>query len=139
MDSLPHWVINRTFHVNDLLHPAQKGCARDQLDYVDHLLLNNRIWHQVKSKNRSLSISCLDYKKAYDSVPHNWIVWCLQLFRVHPALIHCIHHLLSLWSTTLYLRMPGTAPVQLAAVSISCGISSRHTKSVAILRCIEPT
>jgi len=69
------------FQVNSLLHPAQKGCARGQLGCVDHLLLNNRIWHQVKSKNRSLSVSWLDYKKAYDSVPHNWIVWCLHLFR----------------------------------------------------------
>ena len=39
--------------VNNVLHPTQKGCARGQLGCVDHLLLNSRIWHQVKSKNHS--------------------------------------------------------------------------------------
>jgi len=47
--------------VNDILHPTQKGCARTQLGCTDHLLLNNRIWHQVKSRNQSLSVAWLDY------------------------------------------------------------------------------
>ena len=57
--------------INNILHPAQKGCARGQFGCTDHLLLNSQIWHQVKSKNRSLSIAWLDYRKAFDSVPHN--------------------------------------------------------------------
>ena len=61
--------------VNDILHPAQKGCARNQLGCTDHLLLNSRIWHQVKTNNHSLSVVWLDYRKAYDSVPHNWILF----------------------------------------------------------------
>ena len=129
-------LLAKHIQVNSLMHPAQKGCARGQLGCVDHLLLNNRIWHQVKSKNRSLSVSWLDYKKAYDSVPHNWIVWCLQLFRVHPTLIYCIQHLMSLWSTTLYLRMPDTSPVHLTAVPISCGIFQGDTLS-PLLFCVS--
>lgn len=70
--------------VNDVLHPAQKGCARNQLGRTDHLLLNNRIWHLVKSRNQSLSVAWLDYRKAYDSVLHNWVLCCLRLFHFHP-------------------------------------------------------
>ena len=71
--------------VNEVLHPAQKGCARGQLGCVDHLLLNSDLWCQVKSKNRSLAVAWLDYRKAYDSVPHNWIIRCLRLFHIHPT------------------------------------------------------
>ena len=85
--------------VNDILHPAQKGCARNQLDCTDHLLLNSRIWYQVKANNRFLSVAWLDYRKAYDSVPHNWLLFCLQLFRFHPVIVQCIAHLMPLWST----------------------------------------
>ena len=124
--------------VNDILHPAQKGCARNQLGCTDHLLLNSRIWHQVKSKNRSLSVAWLDYRKAYDSVPHNWILFCLQLFHFHPVIVQCIAHLVPLWSTTLYLNMLGSAPREISATSVRCGIFQGDTLS-PLLFCITLT
>ena len=122
--------------VNNILHPAQKGCARGQFGCADHLLLNSRIWHQVKSKNRSLSIAWLDYRKAYDSVPHNWILCCLKMFQFHPTILQCIGHLLALWNTTLFLRMPNRDPVKLATVSIRCGIFQGDTLS-PLLFCLS--
>jgi len=83
-------IVLRHCVVNNVLHPAQKGCARGEFGCIDHLLLNSHIWKQVKSKNRSLSVAWLDYKKAYDSVPHNWIICCLQLFRFHTTIVKCI-------------------------------------------------
>jgi len=101
------------------MHPAQKGCAEGQLGCTDHLLLNSHIWRQVKSKNRSMSVAWLDYKKAYDSVPHNWIIYWLQLFQFHPTIISCIENLIPLWSTTLFLQMPQQDPVRIANVSVT--------------------
>ena len=120
---------------NNILHPAQKGCARGQLGCTDHLLLNSRLWHQVKSKNRSLCIAWLDYKKTYDSVPHNWILYCLRLFQFHPTVVQCVECLLGLWSTTLYLGMPKCDPVKLVDVSIRCGIfqGDHHTQPFVVL------
>ena len=89
--------------------------------------MNSRIWHQVKSKNRSLSIAWLDYRKAYDFVLHNWILCCLEIFQFHPAILRYIGHLLALWNTTLFLRMPNCDPVNLATVSIRCGIFQGDT------------
>jgi len=123
---------------NEVLHPAQKGCARGQLGCEDHLLLNSHIWHQVKSKNCSLAIAWLDYKKAYDSVPHNWIVHCLWLFHFDSTIITCIERLLPLWSSTMFLQLPGSAPVELMDVSVRCGIYQGDFLSPLLL-CISLT
>ena len=68
---------------NQLIHPAQKGSAKGQHGCSDHPSLTNRIWHQVHSRNCSMSVAWIDYKKAFDSVPHNWIIKCLRLLTFH--------------------------------------------------------
>jgi len=125
----------RHCELNNILHPAQKGCVRGQFGSTDHLLLNSRLWHQVKSKSRSMSVAWLDYRKAFDSVPHNWIIYCLQLYQFDPVVIKCIENLLHLWRTTLFLRMPHSDPVKLLEVSVKCGIFQGDTLS-PLLFCI---
>jgi len=57
------------------------------------------IWHQLKSKNCSLAVAWLDYKKVYyDSVPHNWIAHCLQLLHFDSPIISCVEKLLPLYT-----------------------------------------
>jgi len=114
---------------NQLIHPAQKGCAKGQYGCTDHLLLTNQIWHQVHSENRSLSVTWIDYKKVLDSVPHNWIIECLHLFNFLPTLICCLQHLMPLWRTALFLQLPHATPVQLSSVSVKCGIYLGDTLS----------
>jgi len=40
-------------------------------------------------------------KKAYDSVPHDWIAHCLGVFKVHEKIIQLLKKAMSLWSTKL--------------------------------------
>jgi len=82
-----------------------------------------------------MSVAWLDYKKAYDSVPHNWIVHCLKLSQFHPTIIACIEKLVTLWKTTLYLQMPDSDVTKLSSVSIKCGIFQGDTLS-PLLFCI---
>ena len=35
----------------------------------------------------------LDYKKAFDSVPHEWLLYALQIAKVSAQLIEAIKHL----------------------------------------------
>ena len=46
----------------------------------------------------------LDYRKAFDSVPHTWIIECLKLAKVHPVLVRAIEMLTRNWSTKLQLQ-----------------------------------
>ena len=47
----------------------------------------------------------LDYRKAFDSVPHAWIIIeCLKLAKVYPVLVRAIEMLTRNWSTKLQLQ-----------------------------------
>lgn len=39
-----------------------------------------------KSKHKNLSMAWVDYQKAYDSVPHSWLIQCLQLHGISSVL-----------------------------------------------------
>ena len=48
----------------------------------------------------------LDYKKAFDSVPHSWLIKSLELAKVSSTIIKAIERLTETWSTNAYLRTP---------------------------------
>ena len=121
---------------HQLIHPAQKGCSRGQYGCIDHLLLTNSVWHQVRINHRCMSVAWIDYRKAYDSVPHNWLLQCLRLFGFPSVLVNCLERLFPLWRTTLFLQMPSTAPQQLATMSVRCGIFQGDTLS-PLLFCLS--
>ena len=43
--------------------------------YIDTVVIK-----EVKSKNKNLATPWIDYEKAYDMVPHSWVIECLDLF-----------------------------------------------------------
>ena len=65
-----------------LLPEEQKGCRKGSRGTNDLLYIDRAIIKEVKSRNRNLAMTWIDYKKAYDMVPHSWIIECLDLFGV---------------------------------------------------------
>ena len=47
---------------------------------------------------------CIDYKKAFDSVPHAWIIKSLQIHKVSPVLINFLSTSMHKWNTKLLLN-----------------------------------
>ena len=58
----------------------------------------------AKEKHKNLFMSWIDIKKAYDSVPHDWILFCLKSYGVHPKIIEFLQHAMGLWSTKLTIN-----------------------------------
>ena len=65
-----------------LLSEKQKGCRKGSRGTNDLLYFDWAVMKEVKSRNKNLAIAWIDYKKAYDMVPHSWIIECLDLFGV---------------------------------------------------------
>ena len=64
------------------LPEEQKGCRKGSSGSNDLLYIDRAVIKEVKSRNKNLAMAWIDYKKAYDMVPHSWIIECLYLFGV---------------------------------------------------------
>ena len=70
---------------------------------VDKLPINKMIYKEVKECRKNLITVWLDYKKAFDSIPHAWIIKSLQLAKILDMIIEAIGMLMIKWRTKLHL------------------------------------
>ena len=89
--------------VNYILPFEQKGCRRRARGCKDHLLLDKAIVEDCKRRKKKASYMWIDYKKAYDSVPHSWLVRILQLYKIDDTTCNFITHLMPVWRTKIHL------------------------------------
>ena len=54
-----------------LLPEEQKGCREGSRGTNDLLYINRAVIKVIKSRNKNLAMVLIDYKKAYDMVPHS--------------------------------------------------------------------
>ena len=90
--------------INNVLPVEQKGCSKGSYGCKDPLLINKAIIETTKSKKRNLTTAWIDYKKAFDSVPHTWILKCIELFKISPIIREFMKSSMKKWMTTLYLN-----------------------------------
>ena len=99
------------------MHKRAKG-AKDQL------LIDSMVMNEAKKRHKNLQMLWVDYKKAYDSVPHSWILECLRMTKAHPSLCKFVKCSMQLWKTDLTVN--GN---HLSTINIRCGIFQGDTFS----------
>ena len=57
-------------------------CRKDSRGTNDLLFIDRAVIKEVNSRNNTLAVDWIYNKKAYDMVPHSWIIKCLNLFGV---------------------------------------------------------
>ncbi|XP_063689218.1 uncharacterized protein LOC134822241 [Bolinopsis microptera] len=70
-----------------LLPPEQKGCKKKSRGCNEQLMIDKLILKNCKRRKRNLNMTFIDYKKAYDSVPHSWILSCLTMCGISSSII----------------------------------------------------
>ena len=85
------------------MRPEQRGGKKGCDGCKDQLMINNAILENCKKRKKKLSTAWIDYKKAFDGVPHSWILKCLQMYKIHPVLITFIEESMSQWNTNMTL------------------------------------
>ena len=106
---------------NDILPFEQKGIRRKSRGCKDHLLLDKFICEEAKRKKRNLSMMWIDYKKAYDSVPHTWLTKILTLYKIDSTTSNFIISLMPQWKTKMILPFKDGC-VSIKDININRGI-----------------
>ena len=92
-------------HLEDqgIMAKEQRGGKKDCYGCKDQLMINNAILENCRKKQKNLSTAWIDYKKAFDSVPHSWIIKCMEMYKVHPMLTTFIKTTMNDWKTNMTL------------------------------------
>ena len=84
-----------------LLPEEQKGCRKGSRGTNDLLYIDRAVIKEVKSRNKNLAMAWIDYKKAYDMVPHSWIIECFNLFGVAENIKSLLVNSMEKWKVML--------------------------------------
>lgn len=63
----------------ELLVDEQKGCRKKSRGTKDQVIIDKAVMEDCRRRQRDLAMVWVDYRKAYDMVPHEWIEKCLDL------------------------------------------------------------
>ena len=67
---------------NHLLPEEQQGCRRKSKGMKDQLLSDKTILIDCRKRKTNLAMAWIDYRKAYDLIPHSWILECLDMIGI---------------------------------------------------------
>ena len=107
---------------DDNIFPSeQKGSRKESYGCKDHLLVNKMILENARTKQTHLSNAWIDYKKAFDSVPHSWILRYLETVKVSPIIINFLRTSINRWETNLTLTH-SNGILTANGMCINCGL-----------------
>ena len=79
----------------------QKGNRRNSKRTKDQLIINKMIMRNARRRKTNLNVAWIDYKKAFDSLPHSWISKCLEMFGVSSNITQFLKAAMQSWNTLL--------------------------------------
>ncbi|EEB19129.1 reverse transcriptase, putative [Pediculus humanus corporis] len=89
---------------NNIFPPEQYGCRKGSYGCKEVLLINKLIMASAKQKRKNLSMAWIDYQKAFDSVPHEWIIEALKIYKVDPNITAFCEKSMKNWCTQLEVQ-----------------------------------
>ena len=76
--SIVRRMIQNHLHNHNLIPTEQKGFLRHSRATKDQLLIDKMVLKNSKKPHKNLSMAWIDFHKAFDSVPHDWLLSCLK-------------------------------------------------------------
>ena len=93
--------VYKVLEENDTLPTEQKGCKKKSRGTKDQLLIDKMILTDCRKRQKNLAMAWVDYKKAYDMVPHSWIIECLKMAQVPQNVTSFLERSMRNWKTEL--------------------------------------
>ena len=73
-----------------LFPDEQKGCCKGSSGTAELLYKEKNILDESKTRRKNLAMAWIDYKKAYDMVPHSWKINSLKMYKIPNEVINLI-------------------------------------------------
>ena len=107
-------VLQEHLENSGILPDEQKALRKGRRGCLDALVIDSMIIRETKLRRMNLSVAWIDYKKAYDRVPHGWLERVLEYIHAPEKVRHCLSRLIPLWETEFSIRSgTGTARASL--------------------------
>ncbi|XP_063956544.1 uncharacterized protein LOC135154347 [Lytechinus pictus] len=90
-------------HLDDqaILPWEQKGCRKGSRGTKEQLCIDKGIMKDSKKRKTNLAMAWIDYKKAYDMVPHSWIIESMEMLGVADNIRRFLITSMTRWRTKL--------------------------------------
>ena len=89
-----------------VLPAEQKAIRKGTGACQDALTVNMAVANEAKRDKRDLSVAWVDYRKAYDLVPHRWLKAMLWAVRAPKPIRALVRQVVKMWATDLCLWTP---------------------------------
>ena len=96
--------VNKHCNENNVITKEQAGGKKDSWGCAEQLLINKAATEECKNNRRNMICVWLDYKKAFDSIPHEWIIKALRLAKIPENVILAIEQHMKMWVTKVFLN-----------------------------------
>ena len=106
---------------HSIIAEEQRGSVKNTYGTKTQLLINKCILEDAFRKRKNLSMVYIDYAKAFDTVPHQWILEVLRIYKVSEIIVNFLAFAMRKWVTDLYLYHE-SGVVRVDNVRICCGI-----------------
>lgn len=83
--------------------------------------MDSVIMKQAENQQRNLHTCYIDYKKAYDAVPHSWLLKILEIYRIDPKIQKFLSHTMTQWRTSIHINANNNF-IQTRQIKINRGI-----------------
>lgn len=114
--------IDKHLTTHDILTEEQKGCRKKSRGCKEQLIIDSVITKQAEKNQRNLKVCYIDYKKAFDSIPHTWLVKTLEIYKIDPVIINFLEKTMSTWRTRIHLRATQGQEITTEEICIKTGI-----------------
>ena len=88
---------------NKILPGEKKRCRRESRGTKDQLLIDRMVLRHCKKRHTNLAITWVDYRKAYDMMPHSWIIECPEFLQISDNIKQFFTRTMTKWRTELIL------------------------------------
>jgi hypothetical protein len=88
----------------DVLPEEQKAMRKGKRGCLDAIVIDEAIAAEAKLHRKSLSVAWIDYRKAFDMVPHTWLRKVLKAINAPKVVRTIVDSLIPMWQTHIELQ-----------------------------------